>query len=549
MDDPTLSLRSLLQSHSSQTHDATEAARIRNETADFDAEAAAATLVQVPSSMMVISSSDSDIVDVGLGVADLGGASIEEENGEDDAADIAYAAEAASQALEANDAAVSQQQELEAAGFCDPTAVIPNHVIPINSDHTDMSSMMSRDIPPPALPLRCRICQQGEYEGRPIIRFLASNHNDHRLTTSSPGGGTLHPPPPPPPPGVSSFTEEIQLHVFCGKTASILPNVNQPDLEILTKAGLKNKHGIGPEVNAALARTRCAVIPNSTGSNDTSSSSSSKEKQYYLVREFEAHLASIRNAHINFMGSEVSSLPGGVQLSVEQQAFTQDPFNNYQQPQQDQLQPQHLQAQHQYLNHPGGAPPQPTDFYDPYSDSGLDSTLHQHLQLPPPPPPLQQQQAPSHYSSSSYDPYSVNNNHGSHNRNASTANGGIAQNSINNNQKPRRANKAAAGQIAKPKGGRRRRQQEVAPMPLPPPQDNGHNTMMPMDMSSTWSYQDTCSSTPGGEILTPDGKVKCGCGGTHWPSGTSKGSSSWRIHVMTKKHQKWMEDNGMLGAV
>lgn len=71
---------------------------------------------------------------------------------------------------------------------------------------------------------------------------------------------------------------DIYLHVFCGKTASILPDVNCPDLEILSKAGLKNKHGTGPDVNAALVRTRSAVA----------------DKEYYLVREFEAVLEEIR---------------------------------------------------------------------------------------------------------------------------------------------------------------------------------------------------------------------------------------------------------------
>ena len=48
--------------------------------------------------------------------------------------------------------------------------------------------------------------------------------------------------------------------------------------------------------------------------------------------------------------------------------------------------------------------------------------------------------------------------------------------------------------------------------------------------------------------LTEEGKVRCDCGGTHWPIGSPKGAASWRGHVMTKRHQKWMEHNGLLGS-
>ena len=49
--------------------------------------------------------------------------------------------------------------------------------------------------------------------------------------------------------------------------------------------------------------------------------------------------------------------------------------------------------------------------------------------------------------------------------------------------------------------------------------------------------------------MTEDGKVRCGCGGTHWPTGTPRGAASWRSHVSTKRHQKWIVANGMLGEV
>lgn len=113
----------------------------------------------------------------------------------------------------------------------------------------------------------CRIC--GKSDGRPVLRFHAVPPDRTVLLTV---------------PDVHTFGHDICLHLFCGRTASILPSVNQPELEILTKAGLKNKHGTGPDVNIALARTRAAVVREN-----------SILKYFYLVREFEAHLGSIRH--------------------------------------------------------------------------------------------------------------------------------------------------------------------------------------------------------------------------------------------------------------
>jgi|Transcript_18278 hypothetical protein len=83
--------------------------------------------------------------------------------------------------------------------------------------------------------------------------------------------------------------QDICVHVFCGKTASILPSVNMPQYEILSKAGIKNKHGIGPDVNGALARSRYASVPGTGNVNQ-----GKPDKTFYLVKEFEAHLANIR---------------------------------------------------------------------------------------------------------------------------------------------------------------------------------------------------------------------------------------------------------------
>lgn len=124
---------------------------------------------------------------------------------------------------------------------------------------------------------RCVVC--GTDNGKPLLHFHPVEHD---LLVSAAA------------PAVTSFTMAISLHVFCGRTASILPHINRPDLEILTKAGLKNKHGIGQDVDGALSRTRCATVPTA----ETTTSGHAKEKQFYLVREFEANLAAVRNSFV-----------------------------------------------------------------------------------------------------------------------------------------------------------------------------------------------------------------------------------------------------------
>lgn len=116
-------------------------------------------------------------------------------------------------------------------------------------------------------PQTCQICgKDSTQDPRAMVRFLPS----------------------------STVDSDISMHVFCGKTASILPHVAKPHLEILLKAGLKNKHGIGPDVNFALARTRSAIPVGGGSEKDPKR----LEKEYYLVKEFEGHLSSIRNMHV-----------------------------------------------------------------------------------------------------------------------------------------------------------------------------------------------------------------------------------------------------------
>jgi len=259
--------------------------------------------------------------------------------------------------------------------------------------------------------LVCGICGRDGDDGRPMLHFLPVEHDLAAATAA---------------PEVISFPADIALHVFCGKTASILPTVNQPQLEILTKAGLKNKHGIGAEVNAALARTRCAIHAQEGG----------KEKHYYLVREFEAHLAAIRHTHVSFESEE--------------------PPDRY---------PDHQEVAHA-----------PRDHH--HHDNNNNHQQQHHLQH-----------------ASLYE---------------SLKHLGAQQKSV--------PMKASAGQMYKP--GHRQR-----------------DTALPYGM-----MDDTSNSTE-------DGKIRCGCGGTHLATGTPRGVQSWRNHVITKRHQKWMEDNGLLGAV
>jgi hypothetical protein len=271
--------------------------------------------------------------------------------------------------------------------------------------------------------LVCRICERGDEDGRPMLRFLPVEHDVAAANAA---------------PGVVTFSEDIALHIFCGKTASILQSVNQPDLEILTKAGLKNKHGIGAEVNAALARTRCAIL----------AQAGSKEKHYYLVREFEAHLAAIRHTHINFEQESADPFAAHAQENthapVEQAHHHPGAHQNHHQ--------QHQQHQHH----------QQHNMYEGFEH--LEHNAHQTHDPMPKSAPI----------------------------------------------------KASAGQMHKL--GRRNQIAQEAELPY-------------------------------GTDVTEDGKIRCGCGGTHLPTGTQRGVHSWRNHVMTKRHQKWMEDNGLLGAV
>lgn len=268
-------------------------------------------------------------------------------------------------------------------------------------------------------PSICKICHKTD-AGRQTLRFLPVEADAAARAAA---------------PTVMTWGEDVTLHEFCGKTATIMPDSATPEYEILPKAGIKNKHGIGAEVNGALARTRYAIVKKE----------GVKEKHYYLVKEFEANLSAIRNAHAQaqmYHHLQTTTIPqdtAGMGYNTHQQT------DNYQQPMYPPLAPDPHQ---QYL------PPAQTHAHETYA-------------------PVAAMKAPPH--------------------------------------------RASAGHIHKPSS----RREEAMSYP---------------------AFHDSSG-------MMADGKIRCGCGGTHLPPGTPKGAASWRNHVMTKRHQKWMEDNGLLGAV
>lgn len=84
-------------------------------------------------------------------------------------------------------------------------------------------------LPPPI----CQICGEGESPHKQLSYFLPTAFDP----------------------------EPTVFHVVCVKTAAILPVDQQPDLENLSKSGLKNKHGNGgPGVLIALQRSRTGTV-------------------------------------------------------------------------------------------------------------------------------------------------------------------------------------------------------------------------------------------------------------------------------------------------
>ena len=374
-------------------------------------------------------------------------------------------------------------------------SAIPTQPRPPPTQQPQQQRLLLLQTPQPPVPELtnpiCRICGQGNEEGRPVLRFLPVTHDAGAARAA---------------PCVVTFTDDICLHIFCGKTASILPTVNRPDLEILTKAGLKNKHGIGPEVNAALARTRAAIPWNdnkngsatttatTTTTNGVSSTSitASKEKQYYLVREFEAHLASIRHTKIRFSSNDAATTTTTNNTNtdaVTAAATTMTAATT-------------ITTAEQSSSSSSSSPPLlPTDPFVPQDLAALGDAYNVDVAMDyaaltadvPPPPPL------------------------------------IPPPPVAPSVCKTIPTKANVGQIHKP--FRRKSQQQIS---------NHQLQQQQQQIDALISY---------GAEIQPDGKIKCPCGGTHLPPNKQRGTQSWRNHIMTKRHQKWMEEHGLLGIV
>mmetsp|Transcript_22795 Transcript_22795/g.34549 ORF Transcript_22795/g.34549 Transcript_22795/m.34549 type:complete len:353 (-) Transcript_22795:81-1139(-) len=343
---------------------------------------------------------------------------------EADASSMALAAAEAAAAAEEQEQqlAAKQQEQQQQSEHNDParqSSLNNESNIQYQELGTNNSSSTQANID---VNIKCRICGKTQQEDpRPVCRFLPAQVDLNTTTVA---------------PGVVTFDQDITVHVFCGKTASILPNVNQPDLEILSKAGIKNKHGIGPEVNGALARTRSSTIH----------AEGSKEKTFYIVKEFEAHLATIRSA----------SMGAAAAVAAEHRLAS--------------TQPQYHHVSPMALDHPGHP-------------------------------------VVAHSIEPSMDMY-----HSTHS--------------------------PAVTHLSNPQ------HMAVSCMPKVVPHKVGQS------YHKTHPHQrDQWGLAPPDVTITSEGKIRCGCGGTHLPTGTAKGDASWRSHVMTKRHQKWMEENGLLGAV
>ena len=471
-----------------------------------------------------------------------------------------------------------------------------HHPEPDDNDEDDELST------PPRI---CRICHK--MDDRPVLRFAPVEYDMNVVGAA---------------PHVQTFPLDICVHVFCGKTASILPNVNQPEYEILTKAGIKNKHGIGGEVNAALSRTRCAILPTDVGHG--------KEKQFYLVREFEAHLAAVRGyIQTNQMIQEYhhkqqQQQQQQHQQQQQQQQFYQQqslmqstPFNSSlssiaitnpppipQPPQQQQLQVATNGVNSGNLNsssllnnsYSTSHPPQPIPAMSsstsasqviaalstPTSSSGN----NQYSQL------LQRLSNPSSTSMNHHNTTSSNGNNNTINNGTVILNlnngsilgspsgqqlpqpstvSNLMMNSVNAldqlyssnsndilNMNPNSSNNTGSPTLEQLELILQQQQQiqqqqssSTSASALAGNQNSysttiastGTKKLMPVKAGNTNSkYQSPQLTTSVSNSINSDFKVYCECGGTHLSMHTTKGIASYRNHLTTKRHQKYLTD-------
>lgn len=140
-------------------------------------------------------------------------------------------------------------------------------------------------VPPP--PSMCQICGQGDSTTKRLCVFAP---NDYAQACTV-------------------------LHVFCGKTAGILPHVNRPDLEILTKSGIKKKLGSSVQVSVAMNRSRSAVV------------ASNKKQTYFLIKEVEAHVHQIVVQHNMSPTIPMQNLPSSYNTITEESSTCPETTN------------------------------------------------------------------------------------------------------------------------------------------------------------------------------------------------------------------------------
>jgi hypothetical protein len=471
------------------------------------------------------------------------------------------------------------------------------------------STVAPPPVPPPPGPgpAACVICHRPAEDGRPLLHFAPVPHDASVMSSA---------------PTVRTFPQRVFLHVFCGKTASILPHVNQPDLEILSKAGLKNKHGTGPEVNASLARTRSACVNPPT----------TKDKEFYLVREFEAHLSAVRGTSISLLGL----IP----------VASADPYGNWRGPHQqyliEQQQRELQQQQQQEEDEAGVVDPSQLPNVDPNNDLGGHATgdvllgLQQHLadsalqshpfSLPssgtdPDPDDVGRGDVPAvNDEADDHDEAELDGTAATDSMDIMNGRSGDALSSSETttpaNDKKRGSSSPSTTSASETEWKIPRKRLTSSSSSSTPSRDGGvamhpsssllgsngthfldHPTFPYTTTNGGASYRGTSLSNlspppiPDGDGVQPlyhsmlissssssldasmllgngfgvaapwtagsrsvvgqDGvvRIQCVCGGRHLPRDSAKGMASWRSHFMTKRHQKWLQSQGLVGAV
>ena len=167
-----------------------------------------------------------------------------------------------------DDIAVAAQEAARALGEAESAAekLVPATPVPVASPQespqvvgkktiSDSAEKTAAPKAPSSVPC-CKICGQASVSSsgmsRPLLHFKPSRYlpiNDNAVTTHQ---------------------KDVYVHLFCGKTAGIafqknpysgqMHNSKTAQWEIVSKAGLKHKHGSSLETNAALSHTRSTTL-------------------------------------------------------------------------------------------------------------------------------------------------------------------------------------------------------------------------------------------------------------------------------------------------